>query len=542
MNHRWLAVLWFTSWLAWPLELRAERLPLKPYTTADGLAHNNILRIVRDSGGFLWFCTAGGLARFDGYSFANFSVDRGLPHSVVNDLLETRDGRYWVATERGLVRLDPRGRPLFSTVVAHDAGDFALAVKVLREGADGTIWAGTDRGLFRLDGADGRVSLRAVDIQLPREYPEQRVIADVLEDAEGSLWIAAPSGLYRRRPDGRSDRYTRADGLPSDFLQDLLEDRAGRLWIGTRLGGFFRFRLARRGAAPLIDQAFTYLPEDEYGLQTSWVFQLFETSDRRLLLATARGLVEFSTDAARPQRFRNYTARNGLSDHNITAIAEDSGGNVWLGTSTAGAMKLTRSGFTSYNDLDGIAVGECDLRRSRRARLLPRYMIRRPFQRLRACQKGSQSRAGSPDQAAAWMSGRSAGQLVQAVGGQRSRLGHRAGHAPEPQWRLVGRHRGGALPLPAVRRFRTARNRATGSRLYGEGRPGRPADLPAVRRLQREHLDLDDVADRKRAGAVGTREPAHHQSGGPAGPRRSRGRPAGAILRRGRGREHLDRF
>ncbi len=181
------------------------------------------------------------------------------------------------------------------------------------------------------------------------------MIADVLEDAEGSLWIAAPSGLYRRRPDGRSDRYTRADGLPSDFLQDLLEDRAGRLWVGTRLGGFFRFQARPAGGRPLIDQAFTYLPEDEYGLQTSWVFQLFETSDRRLLLATARGLVEFSTDAARPQRFRNYTARNGLSDHNITAIAEDSGGNVWLGTSTAGAMKLTRSGFTSYNDLDGIA-------------------------------------------------------------------------------------------------------------------------------------------------------------------------------------------
>lgn len=45
----------------------AERLPIKIYTPADGLAHEQIKRIVRDSRGFLWFCTADGLSRFDGY-------------------------------------------------------------------------------------------------------------------------------------------------------------------------------------------------------------------------------------------------------------------------------------------------------------------------------------------------------------------------------------------------------------------------------------------------------------------------------------------
>jgi ligand-binding sensor domain-containing protein len=74
----------------------AERLPIKAYTTADGLACNNINKIVRDSRGFIWFCTADGLSRFDGYSFTNFGPDQGLPHSEVLDLLETRDGTYWV--------------------------------------------------------------------------------------------------------------------------------------------------------------------------------------------------------------------------------------------------------------------------------------------------------------------------------------------------------------------------------------------------------------------------------------------------------------
>src|SRR5438477_4236420 len=87
----------------------AERLPIKTYTTTDGLPHNVINRIVRDSRGFLWFCTDEGLARFDGYSFINYGTDQGLPHTSINDILETRAGEYWVATNGGLVRFNPKG-------------------------------------------------------------------------------------------------------------------------------------------------------------------------------------------------------------------------------------------------------------------------------------------------------------------------------------------------------------------------------------------------------------------------------------------------
>ena len=98
----------------------AERLPIKTYTAADGLAHNNVTRIVKDSRGFLWFCTADGLSRFDGYTFTNFGPAQGLPHSSVNDLLETRGGEYWVATNGGLVHFDPKGRPGSRVVYEND--------------------------------------------------------------------------------------------------------------------------------------------------------------------------------------------------------------------------------------------------------------------------------------------------------------------------------------------------------------------------------------------------------------------------------------
>jgi ligand-binding sensor domain-containing protein len=57
----------------------AERLPVKAYTTDHGLAHNRVKRIVQGSRGFVWFCTADGLSRLDGYQFTNYRVDDGLP-------------------------------------------------------------------------------------------------------------------------------------------------------------------------------------------------------------------------------------------------------------------------------------------------------------------------------------------------------------------------------------------------------------------------------------------------------------------------------
>ena len=90
---------------------QAERLPIKTYTTVDGLASNAINRIVRDSRGFLWFCTSDGLSRFDGYTFTNYGTGQGLPHGEVADFLETREGEFWVATGAGLVRLNPKAPP-----------------------------------------------------------------------------------------------------------------------------------------------------------------------------------------------------------------------------------------------------------------------------------------------------------------------------------------------------------------------------------------------------------------------------------------------
>src|SRR5438105_3455101 len=90
---------------------RAAQLPIKRYTSADGLPHDRIKKIVADSRGFLWFCTVEGLARFDGSTFVSYGVAQGLPMPSTNDVLEVEGKGYWIATNGGGVAfLDPNRR------------------------------------------------------------------------------------------------------------------------------------------------------------------------------------------------------------------------------------------------------------------------------------------------------------------------------------------------------------------------------------------------------------------------------------------------
>ena len=61
-------------------------------TTADGLVHNQTMRIGEDRDGRLWFGTRGGLSRYDGRSFTNFTVEDGLAHNQASSIARDDSG------------------------------------------------------------------------------------------------------------------------------------------------------------------------------------------------------------------------------------------------------------------------------------------------------------------------------------------------------------------------------------------------------------------------------------------------------------------
>jgi ligand-binding sensor domain-containing protein/signal transduction histidine kinase len=329
---------------------RAEQLPIRTYTTADGLPRDSIYKIIPDPRGYLWFCTSDGLSRFDGYEFVNYSVAQGLPHRIVYDLLITRSGDYWAATFGGLARFDPLastpGSKFKSYIPTQLPG--SEATTSLYEDASGTIWVGTSNGLHRLRQAGGNWQFEYVS--LGEKTDERFNITSIAEGSYGILWIGTEQGLVRRFPDGKVERFTDKDGLPHPHVRDILIDPDGTTWIATGLG-LCRLAANVRPGESIVARLYT----KKDGLLSEAIYDLFRTSSGRLWLATTLGLSEFSPEPQRDGRhFINYTREHGLNDNGIRVIAEDHDGNLWMGTESGGAMKITRRGFTSYSEADGL--------------------------------------------------------------------------------------------------------------------------------------------------------------------------------------------
>jgi ligand-binding sensor domain-containing protein/two-component sensor histidine kinase len=321
--------------------LKSELLPIRTYTTADGLASDTIYRIVVDSRGFLWFCTPEGLSRFDGYRFITYGLDQGLPHAAINALIETRSGDHWIGTPRGLSRIATSGKS--ARFINYRLGPEAAANNILAllETRRGEIWAATAAGLF--EWTDPR-NFRH------REFRglERAEISDMVEDPDGNLWIATRTGIYECGESGAVQNFTVKDGLPGNWVEMLLLDSKGRLWAALRTG----LALITRGATGgwSVEKVYSY----NSGLVGPDVKALYEASDGTLWVGTSLGISRLRLGASESPVFQTLTRAQGLSDRQITALAEDQAGNLWVGTESAGVMRINRLGFTTYLEQDGL--------------------------------------------------------------------------------------------------------------------------------------------------------------------------------------------
>ena len=227
-------------------EAHGERLPIRTYTTEDGLAHARVRRIVRDPRGFLWFCTIDGLSRFDGAEFVTYRTGDGLPDPWVTDLLTTRDGAYWVATGGGVARFDLSarhtrdGRPLAAdqpprrlfAVVPFEGAPTQQHVAVLLEDRAGRVWAGGQRGLSVLDRSGSALTFRPV-VPSPAA-----MVTSLVDGVDGSLWIGTLAGLFHRLPSGDLLPEPTAVRAGVRNVRALARDNGGRLWVGHDEGLF----------------------------------------------------------------------------------------------------------------------------------------------------------------------------------------------------------------------------------------------------------------------------------------------------------------
>lgn len=311
--------------LAYASICNGQQHPFIQYDTKDGLAQSQVRAIEQDRNGYIWFGTQGGLSRFDGFEFLNFSSEDGLPSNQINCFLST-ESRFWIGSAGSLTFLN--------------GNKFEI-------------------------------------IPLPEAFSKSRLF-DLEEDLNGNIWIAmAGDGLLKF--DGeRFEHFGVPEGLPNNYVRTLALDKSGAIWVGTSAGtaiikddsisilayseldgvSVSDIFITPDGASILCsfgfgvfiieqDSLHHYMEAD--GLQSNHIRCVGQLPSGELWFGAKEGLSAFDGET-----FTIYREAQGLQYSNIKSLNVDREGNLWLGTDGKGALIQAGRVFTSYNTMDGL--------------------------------------------------------------------------------------------------------------------------------------------------------------------------------------------
>ena len=337
-----------------------ERISLE-----QGFDQRSILCIFQDSRGFLWFGSRNGLSRYDGYSFLIFRHDpenpQSLSHNHVTSIVEDRNGDLWIGTNGGGLNKFRREQERFSRYTTSASGKQYLhdnRILSLYFDKNGVLWIGTLRGLhaFHLD--QEQWSFYQVDTEDPYSF-HNRIFA-IHEDRNGRLWLGTQSGL--KHFDRHSGQFT---SYHIDPVFTLYEDRAGTLWLGLS-NGLKKFHSETEEFTHYHAESVSSIAEDRTGLlwigthvglrqfsretkqflttyseidplletlQTYEIMALHTDRSGIVWISSPRGLKKFNPET---EQFLHYTHEpddaQSLSAKEVSAIYQDSSGELWVGT------------------------------------------------------------------------------------------------------------------------------------------------------------------------------------------------------------------
>jgi ligand-binding sensor domain-containing protein/two-component sensor histidine kinase len=342
-------------------------------TTAEGLPDGEVRQIREDKDGYIWFATAQGICRYDGYrtqllrggkeiSTMSLATDRPLAfcwdnqyrwwigsdwagvavydapkqivfrirdahwskeypsegntdtlnNSAISILFNDKKSKIWIGTfSDGLALYDLEKQRLDKSEIYGTQLFKGCAIKKIDKDVNGNIWvAATKKGLWRFDNTQKQWL----------EVSNNKNIRHFSLDTEGGAWFVSDKQIFYYNPKTQTVSTHFESDLkkiaPISETYKILFDQKKRLWIAASHG----LILFKGGGIPA--QLFRHDPKNPYSLLSNFVEELFEDSKGNIWLACGNdGVCMLPNNYDKIQVFDNNTTTHRIED---LAIAPDS--------------------------------------------------------------------------------------------------------------------------------------------------------------------------------------------------------------------------
>ncbi len=319
------------------------------FTVQSGLSHNTVNDIVQDYNGFIWFATENGLSRYDGYSFVNFfhnpEDDNTIPGNSVITLAIDSKNYLWVGTAAGLCRinLDNGNVDHFQTVIGKSNTPRTNHIRKLYF-SDRTqkLWIETLGGV--LTSLDINTNEWEHFAHEASSQPYYRYHS-LYEDSEGYLWVGGRNTpIIRFDTNNQTMHAIYASGLENggkrdNDLADIFESSRGS-WYVMGLDGIYEF-----------------FPETEKfsKVYSSSTYSVTEDKEGQLWFGSGYGLLKFDEVNRKFIAYRNSKDNpHSIVHSHINKVFIDRTGNIWAGTREGVSLLRQRSkGFDYYFHIPG---------------------------------------------------------------------------------------------------------------------------------------------------------------------------------------------
>lgn len=309
-------------------ELSGQQYNIKLYGTKDGLVNSIVKTIFLDSKGYLWFGTQGGVSRFDGKKFENFTDKDGLAGNDITCITEDKNGKIWFAAYGSGISFYDKGR--FTNFDTTNGLSSNEVYSLVCDDA-GNMWVATyGGGIQQYDGKKFTTYSTKTGLACDHFFRATKGIG-------GNIWFGTRGkGVYRY--DGKNFiNITASDGLVASSYYTLFGDKKNRIWLGSITRGI-----------DLVESDFTirHLPLPE--IEGELVSAIIEDRHNNVWVAGKRGLLKYNSRSR-----MLFTEAHGLASSSISALCEDYDGNIWVGTSS-GLCMFKNEAIVIYTEKEGL--------------------------------------------------------------------------------------------------------------------------------------------------------------------------------------------